>query len=930
MKAIEKDEEPTFEDRMSMKTLVEDEESAFEDQKLAMALVEDEESKFESQEEHWDQVRRKQRAIKSIRCGNAGEDMKKLQNGYAMNGITLKYTELNTPQQKGVSREEKRFGSDRDRALGANDEVSGRDKQEERSMVGNMKATNNRKFSDELYTATKRKNERWLIQFGRNGYVKRRTKNRKTMVNKTIECINLGPTEEDSAGCYWLNNSATETTVHSKEIRWVDWKRSNPTQDLACCEGKIPRAGTGKEAKTYESKEDSLDNTKVHDLPETYESKEASLDNTKVHDLRETPAWKRATSTAGRTEEGGAITAERILGAVKDTPEKAARAQRSTYSKAERIQSDTLKHAAGKADQMQRMDINEAHDEREPIGENTGPHLVSDDEDEYEYGREYEHADEDDDSNSDYEYGREYEHADEESEDDITDLMDRADSDVDSDSDNDDIVVVIPVERADSDGDSDSDDDDIVVDSNDDNDEFPFPYLPGLYVPGRTEQVQLFYDTEGLLIETEATVGADVIDNEGWKNEHRVENATMAIVENEEPDVEDAEDWLIDSGATVHETHDARNMFWITYTDTGMTESLKLCDGCSRAKEKLRATETSSPSVAETEEITTEETTAEGTTIMRQVHCGNNAAVTLDPRASATTDETLSGQENKQWQDSAMAEINKKWKKIKRKVQGSKKKIKSDKDVAEKRSKIVPLKWKFKKTIEPTFVKASMNAMAETIVEDYETHVGRSIKSAKTPGFTCMTLRNGEDDEAEGGIDMEEYKTLAGKSLHYDTKLAQDCANAAKELSQCMARPSQEHWRARERLNGYMNVRIQFMKGEVTVGKVTVLTDENESDILTRNVNDKQLFQHLARDLLSGTLRNWIREDEEMAGLSSDRRVGTPAIMNQDESVNGEWNQSRRAKGLKRDPSHTRSTMERFIWRTISERSVNGRTTSER
>jgi hypothetical protein len=84
------------------------------------------------------------------------------------------------------------------------------------------------------------------------------------------------------------------------------------------------------------------------------------------------------------------------------------------------------------------------------------------------------------------------------------------------------------------------------------------------------------------------------------------------------------------------------------------------------------------------------------------------------------------GQEKKKWREFAIAEINKKIKravrgsknKIKRKVGGSKKKINRNAHVAEKRRKIIPLKWRVKRTIKLTFVKASMNDMAETIVED--------------------------------------------------------------------------------------------------------------------------------------------------------------------------------------------------------------------
>lgn len=44
---------------------------------------------------------------------------------------------------------------------------------------------------------------------------------------------------------------------------------------------------------------------------------------------------------------------------------------------------------------------------------------------------------------------------------------------------------------------------------------------------------------------------------------------------------------------------------------------------------------------------------------MRQVHYVHNAAVMSNPRIPATTQDTLSGQENKKWRESAaMAEIN--------------------------------------------------------------------------------------------------------------------------------------------------------------------------------------------------------------------------------------------------------------------------------
>jgi hypothetical protein len=115
-------------------------------------------------------------------------------------------------------------------------------------------------------------------------------------------------------------------------------------------------------------------------------------------------------------------------------------------------------------------------------------------------------------------------------------------------------------------------------------------------------------------------------------------------------------------------------------------------------------------------------------------------------------------------------------------MRGSRKKIKRDKDVAEKRRKIIPLKLNFKEMIEPTFVKASMNSIAETI------------------GFPGMTLRDGEDGEA-GRQDHVLRET--------DPTGLCECGEGH------MARPSQENWRATEAFNGNMKqtgVRMHLVK----------------------------------------------------------------------------------------------------------------------
>jgi hypothetical protein len=65
---------------------------------------------------------------------------------------------------------------------------------------------------------------------------------------------------------------------------------------------------------------------------------------------------------------------------------------------------------------------------------------------------------------------------------------------------------------------------------------------------------------------------------------------------------------------------------------------------------------------------------------------------------------------------------------------------------------------------------------------------------------------------------------------------------------------------------------MQFMKDVGTAGKVKVITEEHESDILTRTVNDKRSFQHLVRDLILD-IERFFRKLEQRRGCGNGRYV---------------------------------------------------------
>jgi hypothetical protein len=150
--------------------------------------------------------------IKFIRCDNAGENTTKLQAGCgAEPNITVEFTAPNTPQMNSTS--ERHFLTDRDRALAMLlaarlEFATARNKlwaeaTNGASDIGNMGVTaKNDKSCDELFDGVKPKLSRWLIEFGRIGYITIRNKIQPKMVDKTIKCVNLGPAHDHAVDCY--------------------------------------------------------------------------------------------------------------------------------------------------------------------------------------------------------------------------------------------------------------------------------------------------------------------------------------------------------------------------------------------------------------------------------------------------------------------------------------------------------------------------------------------------------------------------------------------------------------------------------------------------------------------------------------------------------------------------------------------------------
>ena len=94
-----------------------------------------------------------------------------------------------------------------------------------------------------------------------------------------------------------------------------------------------------------------------------------------------------------------------------------------------------------------------------------------------------------------------------------------------------------------------------------------------------------------------------------------------------------------------------------------------------------------------------------------------------------------------------------------------------------------------------------MKRNAEEIIKFYEKVCKKEARAAKTPAFQNTVLSKNDSDEP---IMLEEYRSLVGKLMYYAVKVGPDCANAVRDLARHMKNPGVEHWKAMERIVGYL------------------------------------------------------------------------------------------------------------------------------
>ena len=162
------------------------------------------------------------------------------------------------------------------------------------------------------------------------------------------------------------------------------------------------------------------------------------------------------------------------------------------------------------------------------------------------------------------------------------------------------------------------------------------------------------------------------------------------------------------------------------------------------------------------------------------------------------------------------------------------------------------------------YIAISMEEFTKGMIVDFKEEFDRLPKEYATPAFPGTTLTKcGPEEEV---FRHEAYRTLVGKLLWLVKKHTVDCCNITRELSRHMQGPTQAHWKAAERVLGYL---IKNGNKELKLRKPKELRIEAfvDSDFATNKETRKSVSGNLVT--IGGTLVSWRSKSQVTVALSS-------------------------------------------------------------
>ena len=113
----------------------------------------------------------------------------------------------------------------------------------------------------------------------------------------------------------------------------------------------------------------------------------------------------------------------------------------------------------------------------------------------------------------------------------------------------------------------------------------------------------------------------------------------------------------------------------------------------------------------------------------------------------------------------------------------------------------VRYEWKDLNDESKARVVLSMGDKAKEIINGFEKAKGYTPKTYSTPGKPGKVLKSNEEDI----VMHKEYRSILGKIMFYMTKVSPEISFACGQLARHMHKPGVDHWKAMERLVGYIS-----------------------------------------------------------------------------------------------------------------------------
>jgi hypothetical protein len=157
-----------------------------------------------------------------------------------------------------------------------------------------------------------------------------------------------------------------------------------------------------------------------------------------------------------------------------------------------------------------------------------------------------------------------------------------------------------------------------------------------------------------------------------------------------------------------------------------------------------------------------------------------------------------------------------------------------------------------------------MEDFVKQMIDDFKELFGRYPKPSTIPALPSTSLCKNDSETMLHG----EYRSLVGKILYFVRKISPVCANACRELSQHLENPGNAHWKAVERLLGYLN-----HDKEHRIMKLRAPTEMRIYDVVdsafANNTDTRKSTNAYLGTIGKHALVNWISKGQNIVTVSS-------------------------------------------------------------